>query len=93
MSKLAPEFYGGLYQHDSYGRVLWKFIFSPSMGVFARVKRPPADIQKPFYQNALIRLLSDRLSIKSLSHLFVALRGRLFAGLVALGAASRPKVV
>lgn len=40
ISKIAPEYYNSLPQHPSFARVVWDFIFNPSYGPFARVKRP-----------------------------------------------------
>lgn len=38
--EIAPEFYDSLHSHDSWVRVLWRYITDPKVGPFARVKRP-----------------------------------------------------
>lgn len=38
--KIAPEFYNHLNHHTSWVKVIWKYITDPSVGPFARVKRP-----------------------------------------------------
>lgn len=37
--KIAPEFYDNLPYHDSYVKVLWRYITDPSIGPAARIKR------------------------------------------------------
>jgi sphingolipid delta-4 desaturase len=39
LRKIAPEFYEGLYVHKSWVMILVKFIFTPSIDLFSRVKR------------------------------------------------------
>ncbi|XP_065833313.1 sphingolipid delta(4)-desaturase DES1-like [Oscarella lobularis] len=40
LKDLAPEYYDTLPQHRSWTKVLWDFVFDPSSGPYARVKRP-----------------------------------------------------
>ncbi|CAI5437952.1 unnamed protein product [Caenorhabditis angaria] len=47
---LAPEFYENLYKHDSMLRILRDFVFEPSMGPYARLKRK-ARVEQEFYGN------------------------------------------
>jgi sphingolipid delta-4 desaturase len=37
--KIAPEFYDHLPQHDSYVKVIWRYIVDPTIGPAARIKR------------------------------------------------------
>ena len=39
LRKLAPEFYDSLYYHTSYISVILRFIFSPTVSLYSRVKR------------------------------------------------------
>jgi sphingolipid delta-4 desaturase len=41
--KIAPEFYDNLHYHSSWTYVLYKYITDPSVGPYARVKRPHRD--------------------------------------------------
>jgi sphingolipid delta-4 desaturase len=38
--QIAPEYYDSLCSHDSWTKVLFKYIIDPSIGPYARVKRP-----------------------------------------------------
>ncbi|KRY20203.1 putative sphingolipid delta(4)-desaturase/C4-hydroxylase, partial [Trichinella patagoniensis] len=38
--KIAPEYYDHLMHHESWIWVLWKFVFDPAIGPYARIKRP-----------------------------------------------------
>ncbi|CAB3408362.1 unnamed protein product [Caenorhabditis bovis] len=48
--QIAPEFYENLYQHQSMTKILTDFVFDPSMGPYARLKRKPRASQQ-FYGN------------------------------------------
>lgn len=39
VKKIAPEYYDNLPYHNSWGLVVWNFIFKAEMGLFTRVKR------------------------------------------------------
>ena len=41
---IAPEFYNSLYSHRSWTKLLIRFIFDPSLGLFSRVTRTPSEI-------------------------------------------------
>ncbi|MEN9723927.1 MAG: hypothetical protein RJB38_1913 [Pseudomonadota bacterium] len=40
LKAMAPEFYDTLYSHDSYTKLLLRFLFDPSMSLYRRVVRP-----------------------------------------------------
>jgi hypothetical protein len=39
VKKIAPEFYDSLPCHNSWSKVIFDFIFDPSIGPYARIKR------------------------------------------------------
>uniref|UniRef100_A0A1I7XTK4 Lipid_DES domain-containing protein n=1 Tax=Heterorhabditis bacteriophora TaxID=37862 RepID=A0A1I7XTK4_HETBA len=51
--KIAPEFYDDLMIHMSWSQVLWDFVFKPSMGPYARIKRKPR-VEQAFWGNYVL---------------------------------------
>jgi sphingolipid delta-4 desaturase len=40
LKRMAPEFYDNLYAHQSWTKLLLKFIFTPELNLYSRVVRP-----------------------------------------------------
>lgn len=58
LKKIAPEFYEPLHQHTSFLKVLYDFVFLPTMGPYARIKRKP-QVGQEFYGNYPLRPYFD----------------------------------
>ena len=39
LKSIAPEFYDSLYSHRSWVKVIFQFVFNPSVGLYSRIKR------------------------------------------------------
>lgn len=57
--EIAPEFYSDLHVHDSWLNVLYQFVTNPAIGPYSRMKRPASVPQERYYNNMLVKPLSQ----------------------------------
>jgi len=46
LKAMIPEYYDTMYCYNSWGKVIWDYIWNPEMGPFSRVKRKTNKLTK-----------------------------------------------